>query len=109
MPPKQQQSQGRHTIMLIQPSADVASRTYTDHQSVTDAMRNLLTTFESGLQRGGRKGGAPLSYTSNDALKFLDSLQDLSMMCYDSTLKAYVPYNRAFIKDKFYQLLARQQ
>lgn len=112
MPPKQQQQQpaapGRHTIMLIQPTQDVTSRTYTDHNSVADAMRNLLTTFENSKLREKRAAG-PLSYTSNEALAFLDSLHDISMLCFDGQLKAYVPYNRKFVKDKFYQMLARQQ
>jgi hypothetical protein len=101
--------QGRHTILLIQPQSDVTSRTYTDHESMNDAIRSLMAVFEDGLRaRGGannRNGG--LEYTSEQILGFVDGLYDVTALCFDSNLQAYVPVNRKTLKEKLYMLLSR--
>ena len=101
------QDAGRHTIMLIQSSSDVQSRTYTDHESVNEAMRALISVFEA-KQMARVANGANGSYTTDQLLGFVDSLHDLSMLCFDRGMRAYVPFDRKFIKDKLYLNLSRQ-
>lgn len=96
---------GKHTILLIQQTKSLDSRTYTDHDSVTHAMQALMKTYETALraQRGDK-----FTYDSNDLFNFIDSLNDISMLVYEDNLNAYSPYDRAWIKNKLYAMLKRQ-
>ena len=113
MPRQQQQQQqqapsgGRHTILLIQQTPESASRTYTDHESVNDAMRALIGVFEAG-QLAKQGPGRSVSYTTDQLLGFIDAIHDVSMLCFDKTVKAYTPHDRKFIKDKIYLTLSKQ-
>ena len=104
---QQQQQQGRHTIVLIQQTPDPTSRTYTDHDSVNEAIGSLIGVFEA-RQMAKRNQGREVAYTTDQLLGFIDSLHDLSMMSYDKQLKAYIPNDRKFIKNKIYLSLSKQ-
>jgi hypothetical protein len=106
--PQSQQSQGRHTVVLIQQSPDTTSRTYTDHDSVNEAINSLIGVFEA-RQIAKSNQGREVSYTTDQLLGFIDSLFDLSMMTYDKQLKAYIPHDKKFIKNKIYLSLSKQQ
>ena len=107
--PMSNRRQEKHCILLIQPSQDSHSRTYTDHASVGDALASLVETYENGLRGKNQAGGAPVTYSSAQLLGFLDSLHDLSMLAFTSSVNAYVPYDRTWIKTRVYGSLQRQQ
>ena len=113
MPPKnnnkQQQQGGRHTIVLMQPTSDTSSRTYADYNSVTEAINALIRTFEDREKAKAKSSGKrDVEYTSGQLLGFFDAMHDLSMLCFDQGTRAYVPFDRKFIKDKVYQMISKQ-
>jgi hypothetical protein len=99
-------SNGRHTIILVQQTSDAQSRTYTDHESVNEAMRSLIAVFEA-KQMARQNTGKPVSYSTDQLLGFIDGLHDVSMLCFDRNMRAYMPFDRKFIKDKIYTTLSR--
>eukprot|EP00331_Platyophrya_macrostoma_P030015 CAMPEP_0176433162 /NCGR_PEP_ID=MMETSP0127-20121128/15841_1 /TAXON_ID=938130 /ORGANISM="Platyophrya macrostoma, Strain WH" /LENGTH=109 /DNA_ID=CAMNT_0017815503 /DNA_START=33 /DNA_END=362 /DNA_ORIENTATION=- len=100
-------SGGRHCIILIQRDPKLETRTFTDHESVADAMRSLIGVFEDHLRhkRANAKGG--IDYDSRELLAYLDSFHDLSLLAFDRQTKAYQPYDRMWIKNAIYQQLQR--
>lgn len=97
----------RHTILLIQPTADGHSRTYTDHESVNHALQSIVETYENGLRKGQPTG--PLTYSSTQLLAFIDGLRDVSALVFQPSVNAYVPYDRNWVKTRVYGLLQQQQ
>lgn len=90
----------------------MASRTFTDHESVNAALQSLLDTFEADFKsrnhNSNRSEQQPLSYDTRDLFRFIDGLKDISMLVYDPSVKAYLPFDRDWIKDKIYLTLKRQ-
>lgn len=104
MPPKS--SSGKHTIVLVQQHKSLESRTYTDHESVTHAVQSLQQTYELALKQ---RKGTGFTYDTNDLFNFLDGLYDISFLVYEDNLKAYVPYDRQWIKQKLYATIKKQE
>jgi len=98
---------GRHTIVLIQTSQHLESRTFSDHNSVDEAVGHLLTYFEE--RRREKQGKAEVTYDSTELLRWVDGFTDISFLVFDRNLKAYVPFDRTWIKDKLYLYLQRLQ
>jgi hypothetical protein len=107
-PQQQQQQGGRHTILLMQPKPDTATRTYADFNSVTEAIHGIISIFEDKKKAEAKAAGRrDAEYTSTQLLAFFDGMHDMSMLCYDKGTKGYVPYDRKFIKDKVYAVLSK--
>jgi hypothetical protein len=98
---------GRHTIVLIQQQQDLNTRTYTDHESVADAVRSIVGLYESYLR--AKKPHGALTYDTKELFQYLDSYHDLSILAFDRNTKAYQPYDRTWIKNSIYQQLQRDQ
>ena len=100
-------SSGKHSILLLQQTASLESRTYCDHESVQAAVAHILYAFEE--RQRAKHQGKPFSYESTDLLQYVDSLHDVSLLVFEANIKAYVPYDRKWIKDKLYMMLSNQQ
>jgi hypothetical protein len=98
---------GRHTIVLIQQQQDLNTRTYTDHESVADAVRSIVGLYENYLRV--KKPHGALTYDTKELFQYLDSYHDLSILAFDRNTKAYQPYDRTWIKNSIYQQLQRDQ
>ncbi|CUG92913.1 Hypothetical protein, putative, partial [Bodo saltans] len=98
---------GRHTIVLIQQQQDLNTRTYTDHESVADAVRSIVGLYENFLRT--KKSQGALSYDTKELFHYLDSYHDISILAFDRNTKAYQPYDRTWIKNSIYQQLQRDQ
>eukprot|EP00892_Ulva_mutabilis_P007835 jgi/Ulvmu1/5423/UM022_0218.1 len=93
-----------HTIILTQTSSSEASRTYTDHRTVADAIESVCCVFERDLkERHSEK--KELSYDIKELHTFIDRLADISALVYDPKTKSYIPCNRDWIKKKCFQHL----
>lgn len=95
---------GKHTIVLVQQTQDLNTRTFTDHSSVTEAMQSLLELFELDLQNTRSRDA---TYDQRDLYRFVDRLHDVSVLVFDQTIKAYVPHDKEFVKQKMYATLTR--
>eukprot|EP00758_Cryptobia_borreli_P001100 Tbor_TRINITY_DN1937_c0_g1::TRINITY_DN1937_c0_g1_i2::g.3582::m.3582 len=107
MPPRQNNNLSRdsnHAILLFQPVKSLDSRTYADHETVSDSMNHILSLFESSYNLG-KKG---TSYDTRDLFAFIDGIYDISILIMDKNKNAYIPYGREWIKNKLYMVLQRE-
>jgi hypothetical protein len=110
-PPPQAHAQPggrRHTILLLQPDAAKASRTYFDFQALEEALQGICSVFEGKL-RELNPGRAQLTYDVADLFAWLDRLPDLSVLIYEPRARLYEPHGRAFVKAQLHAFFAAQQ
>lgn len=110
-PPPQAHAQPggrRHTILLLQPDAAKASRTYFDFQALEEALQGVCAVFEGRL-RELNPGRAQLTYDVADLFAWLDRLPDLSVLVYEPRARLYEPHGRAFVKAQLHAFFAAQQ
>ncbi len=98
----------RHTILLLQPDAAKASRTYFDFQALEEALQGVCAVFEGRL-RELNPGRAQLTYDVADLFAWLDRLPDLSVLVYEPRARLYEPHGRAFVKAQLHAFFAAQQ
>ena len=87
----------RHTIMLMQGSADKRTRTWSDFESVNAAVDNFVNHYEAQL-RSLNPNAAQISYSAQDLHQYIDSMSDLSMLLADPKTKQYMPRGKQFVK-----------
>ncbi|KAL6652451.1 hypothetical protein ACP70R_011376 [Stipagrostis hirtigluma subsp. patula] len=97
---------GRHTIILMQPSQNRATRTFMDFSSVNHALDGICGLYERKI-RNINPMVRNLTYGITDLYNFIDGLSDISALVYDDSLHAYLPYDRQWIKQKLFQHLKR--
>merc|ERR1711934_1085382 len=90
----------RHTIILVQTTANKKSRTFMDFEKVSMAMNGVCTMFEKRMK--------DITYDIADLYNYVDALADLSAMVYDPKLNAYQPYNKEWVKKKCFAHLKKQ-
>jgi len=72
-----------HTILLVQPVANKASRTYSDFETVPQALDGVLALFEKRLKELNPQM-RQITYDINDLYRYIDTLQDLSALVFAS-------------------------
>uniref|UniRef100_A0A914GS80 Enhancer of rudimentary homolog n=1 Tax=Globodera rostochiensis TaxID=31243 RepID=A0A914GS80_GLORO len=94
-----------HTILLIQSSAKVDSRTWSDYETLTDCMEAVCKIYEEHLKK--LNPDVPcIQYDISELFKFIDRLADLSCLVLDKNV--YVPKGKDFIKEQIFILLRGQ-
>ncbi|CAL5206299.1 unnamed protein product [Lathyrus oleraceus] len=96
----------RHTIILIQTSHNRATRTFKDYNTVSLAMDGICAMYERKLKELN-PAVRNLSYDITDLYNFIDGLADMSALVYDSSILAYLPYDREWIKQQTFQHLKK--
>ncbi|KAK3144348.1 hypothetical protein QOZ80_4AG0311830 [Eleusine coracana subsp. coracana] len=97
---------GRHTIILMQPSQNRATRTFMDFDSVNRALDGICGLYEKKI-RNINSMVRNLTYDISDLYNFIDGLTDISALVYDDSLHAFLPCDRQWIKQKLFQHLKR--
>ncbi len=69
-------AQGRHTIILIQYTSNMNSRSYMDFPSVNTAMDGIVKMYEHKLKELNPAVGH-ITYDISDLYKYVDTLQDI--------------------------------
>jgi len=69
----------RHTIILVQPTAGKASRTFADFETVPLAMDGVCQMFEKRLKELN-PAMRSITYDINDLYHYIDLLPDLSAL-----------------------------
>jgi len=87
----------RHTIMLMQGSANKQSRTWSDFNSLNAAVDSFVNHYEAQL-RGLNPKATQISYSAQDLHQYIDSLTDLSVLMADPKTKQYMPRGKQFVK-----------
>ncbi|KAK7260950.1 hypothetical protein RIF29_27252 [Crotalaria pallida] len=102
----QMANNNRHTIILMQTSQNRATRTFMDYESITQAMDGICALYERKLKELN-PAIRNLSYDISDLYNFIDGLADMSALVYDSSIHAYLPHDRQWIKQKTFQHLKK--
>lgn len=96
----------RHTIILIQPTTNRATRTFMDYESVPAAMDGICGQFEKRLKEAN-PNLRNITYDVSDLYKYIEALTDLSALVFDPAILAYAPFDRSWIKQQAFQRLKR--
>lgn len=96
-----------HTILLIQSTDSIESRTWTDYESTVDCLEAICKIYEEHLKKLNPVGSI-ISYEAEDLIKFLDRLTDVSCLVYSKRTHSYLPRSREWIKREIYNLLREQ-
>ncbi|XP_024385006.1 enhancer of rudimentary homolog [Physcomitrium patens] len=94
----------RHTIILLQPTQNRATRTFIDYQSVPDAMDGICGLFEKRL-KDANPNLRNITYDISDLYKYIDALTDMSALVFNPTILAYAPFDRSWIKQQAFERL----
>jgi hypothetical protein len=91
-------SSNNHTIVLVQTTNNPSSRGYSDYNTLSAALDHITELFEAQL-KASHPHSAEITYDYSELERFLDnSLFDLVLLVYDPTIIAYIPHNKAKIK-----------
>ncbi|KAE9553323.1 hypothetical protein FO519_003489 [Halicephalobus sp. NKZ332] len=102
-----EQIQMSHTILLIQSTDSVESRTWTDYETTVDCLEAICKIYEEHLKKLNPVGSV-ISYEADDLIKFLDRLTDISCLIFSHKSCSYLPRSREWIKREIYNLLREQ-
>ncbi|CAL4886750.1 hypothetical protein SEVIR_1G233700v4 [Setaria viridis] len=97
---------GRHTIILMQPSQNRASRTFMDYNSINHALDGICGLYERKI-RDINPMVPNITYDISDLYNFIDGLADISALVFDHSIQAFLPYDRQWIKQKLFQHLKK--
>ncbi|KAG8060355.1 hypothetical protein GUJ93_ZPchr0002g23369 [Zizania palustris] len=81
---------GRHTIILMQPSQNRASRTFMDYNSINHALDGICGLYERKI-RDINPMVPNITYDITDLYNFIDGLADISALVYDNSIQAFLP------------------
>ncbi|CAK9305047.1 unnamed protein product [Gordionus sp. m RMFG-2023] len=96
-----------HSILLIQPTKSLESRTYTDYETINECMEGICKIFEEHLKRKNPYS-VSITYDINQLFEFVDNLADMSCLIFQKSTNTYAPFNKEWIKEKVYALLRKQ-
>jgi hypothetical protein len=86
-------------------AANPATRTFSDFETVTEAMNGICQLYEQRLKQMN-PGVRNITYDITELYAFIDGLGDLCCLVYDGQ-SAYQPHNKQWVKDRVYQHLKR--
>merc|ERR1739848_109429 len=95
----------KHTIVLLQPTNNKATRTYMDYETVTSAMEGICRMFEKKL-KDLNPTLKNITYEISDLYNFIDSYPDMYALVLEND--AYTPYAKDWIKKRIYNVLRKQ-
>ncbi|KAH7731091.1 Enhancer of rudimentary [Aphelenchoides avenae] len=96
-----------HTILLVQSSPKVESRTWSDYETTEECMEAICKIYEEHLKKLN-PNIACISYDISALFKFIDRLTDLSCLIFNNQTNVYTPKSKDWIKDQIFILLRRQ-
>ena len=113
-----------HTILLLQSTNKLDSRTYSDYESVDECLESknmnairklsyiwfnlgVCKVFEEHLKK--RNPTSPsITYDISELYEFIDQISDLSCLVFQKQTGEYKPHNKEWIKQEIFQLLRKQ-
>ncbi|CAD6195018.1 unnamed protein product [Caenorhabditis auriculariae] len=93
-----------HTILLLQPIEKHDSRTWTDYNCVDDCLEGVCKVYEEFLKKTS-PGSPSITYDITHLFTFIDRLNDLSVLVYDTETSLYTPHDKSWIKDRIFEFL----
>ncbi|XP_075239984.1 enhancer of rudimentary homolog [Convolutriloba macropyga] len=96
-----------HTILLIQTGRGSDTKTFSDYESLEEALEGICKTFEEHLKRTNPTKPT-ITYDISQLFDFIDQLPDLSCFLLEKEYGLYAPYDKDWIKTQVYELLRKQ-
>ena len=96
-----------HTILLIQTRRGSDTKTFSDYESLDEALEGICKTFEEHLKRTNPTKPT-ITYDISQLFDFIDQLPDLSCFLLEKEYGLYAPYDKDWIKTQVYELLRKQ-
>jgi len=84
-----------HTIVLMQAKGD-ESRTYTEYESVRQAVEGLCEIFEANTKLE--------AYTVQDVVDYYKDFEEVMFLEFDNELSNYIPYDTDTVCNKIHEL-----
>eukprot|EP00300_Choanocystis_sp_HF-7_P029405 c36224_g1_i1.p1 GENE.c36224_g1_i1~~c36224_g1_i1.p1 ORF type:complete len:105 (+),score=23.53 c36224_g1_i1:97-411(+) len=88
---------GEHTIVLVQLTAKVESRTWSSFDSVAEACDGIFKLYEARLSQLN-PSIREITYTIADLNNFVDNLGDISCLSLRARDGTYIPRDRDWVK-----------
>lgn len=96
-----------HTILLLQSTNKLDSRTYSDYESVDECLDGICKVFEEHLKK--RNPNSPsITYDISELFEFIDQIADMSCLVLQKQSGQYKPHDKGWIKQEIFQLLRKQ-
>ncbi|CAJ0963785.1 unnamed protein product, partial [Mesorhabditis belari] len=95
-----------HTILLMQPTSKLDSRTWSDYETLRECLEAICKIYEEFLKKHN-PGQPSITYDVSNLFDFIDKLTDLSCMVLNGQ-KTYTPHNKEWIKEKIFAMLRSQ-
>ncbi|KAI9229102.1 MAG: enhancer of rudimentary [Piptocephalis tieghemiana] len=96
-----------HTLLLVQVSDASDTRSWSEHNTVTHAIQEIIEAFQTQLKRQNPRA-QNISYDLDDLFNFIDGHQELCALVYEPAQKAYAPKDRTWIKERANHYLMKQ-
>lgn len=93
-----------HAVGLVC-AASQATRTFSDFETVNEAMNGICQLYEQRLKQMN-PGVKNITYDITELYDFIDGLQDLCCLVFNGQ-GAYQPHNKQWVKDRVYQHLKK--
>ncbi|OII71387.1 uncharacterized protein cubi_00765 [Cryptosporidium ubiquitum] len=101
------QNQGLHTLLLIQYSNNISTRSYMDYDSVSQAVDGVCQIYEQSI-KCAFSNLKEVTYSIEDLVKYINSLYDICMLTRDGSNRRYIPHDRKWIIDQIYLKMKRR-
>jgi len=86
-----------HCILLIQSTNN--SKCYHEYANPSQAMDGLCKLFETHLKLQN-PGSRNITYDVKDLYGYIDTLPDLGILVFDTSINGYSPFDKNWIKQK---------
>ena len=96
-----------HTILLLQITSTIESRTYLEFEHPMQAVEGAIGIYEDRLRKYNPLARR-ITYTIEDLHAFFDGLADIACLVFDAEIKAYVPKPPEWIKQSVLKFLQRR-
>ncbi|XP_065832829.1 enhancer of rudimentary homolog [Oscarella lobularis] len=96
-----------HTILLMQATTRIESRSYADYETVIECLEGVCKLFEEQLKKLN-PSSKQITYDISQLFEFIDGFNDLSVLVFQRPTQTYAPYGKPWIKDRIYAMLRRQ-
>uniref|UniRef100_A0A8R1E275 Enhancer of rudimentary homolog n=1 Tax=Caenorhabditis japonica TaxID=281687 RepID=A0A8R1E275_CAEJA len=93
-----------HTILLLQPTENIESRSWSDYETINDCLDGICKVYEEFLKKK-TPSRQTITYDISTLFDFIDDLKDLSLLVLDNRSHTYVPRNKQFVKESIFKLM----
>ncbi|KAI8804807.1 enhancer of rudimentary [Cladochytrium replicatum] len=96
----------QHTIILLQETRSIQTRTYKEYETVSMAMDGVVKMYETKL-KAMNPTAANITYDVSDLNSYVDTMADIAALVFDPTTRTYSPHDREWIKERVFAYLRK--